>query len=866
MKYSFITAFIIILVVTLPFAIPFFILKICNKKGYTNGNPQNRTIPHVPEVLPTPPMPTYEEFVKQRSSDNGPLPANMNEKTENSSYKVSQEKVTAFIDEPEISHEENKTTDAAAEIPDESTPAPEQKKTEPKEKKIDMTVSNILFLIGTAFIVLSGIAFGVASWVKTSHEGKVSIIAVAAALAFGFSWIFKKALKLTGSSISFYILGAGFTSTVFVTAGYYELMGDWLAFSGEGCFMLLAITLALTSALMFLGNKIFDKIPLIYTALSTAALAILFTVLQIFDTIESASPVLIVLQTIITAFTLRPNAAKGKKYELPMKRIGLITSLIYGLTAVSYIISSITEPTVSSYICISAIIGQLVFYGLITGKKILISLESVLSLVLAAMISFSIADTASQRYFPIVFSVFALIIYAIHRFIPALKNGFAEGLTFIFSVLYSYICVANAYEGHFIPELIIGVIVSVVITSYVFSNNNFINFTAGISAPMFPVLITDTAIRCIKSTYTIENKTALSIICWGILAFILITVAAFLILRRDSNFNDGFTQDGILHSNIIISGIILILLADYSYFMILPLLLCIYHFAVSNKFKCNYPALLSSAALIKMAIEFSNRFFDNTELTYNIILLAVLTIYVVVSKLIYSEGIFVSNDKKVTIDTLFATAWLAILPLFGSERINLFFVLTASSMFITGFIRKNTSYETASVILTISTLLTAFAFVTRPFLVPDSPEISNKITIGIIALTGFVSQIVWKKYKEAANIAANIIYILSFISLLFDAIYFDTAANTIFVMSVMVFALVVSIMTRSKTWFITSSSSLFVITIFATREYLTSLNWWIYLFITGVILIALAVTNEYCKKNNETLKSSVAKKFSGWNW
>jgi hypothetical protein len=82
----------------------------------------------------------------------------------------------------------------------------------------------------------------------------------------------------------------------------------------------------------------------------------------------------------------------------------------------------------------------------------------------------------------------------------------------------------------------------------------------------------------------------------------------------------------------------------------------------------------------------------------------------------------------------------------------------------------------------------------------------------------------------------------------------------------MIVVLIISIVSRSKTWFITSAASLFIITLFATRDYLMALNWWIYLFLAGVILIGLAAVNEYLKKNNETLKTSVAKKFSGWSW
>ena len=85
-------------------------------------------------------------------------------------------------------------------------------------------------------------------------------------------------------------------------------------------------------------------------------------------------------------------------------------------------------------------------------------------------------------------------------------------------------------------------------------------------------------------------------------------------------------------------------------------------------------------------------------------------------------------------------------------------------------------------------------------------------------------------------------------------------------MTVMLLVLIVSIMARSKTWFITSASCLLIVTLYATREYLMALNWWIYLFFAGMILIALAAVNEYCKKNNETLRSSVVKRFSSWTW
>lgn len=857
----------VILIIALPFAIPLVILKLCNAKKDRSNNCERR-IPPVPDVLPTPPMPTYEEFAKQHN-----LPAepkSVPEKKVSTLLETAntEENVNDIIVEKVTPVEDTSVNTNNIAVPSSEAPVSENKAPAHKEKKLDMTVSNILFLIGTAFVVLSGIAFGVASWVRTSHEGKVGIIAAAAIIAFMLSCVFKKVFKLSGSSISFYILGSGFTSTAFITAGYYELMGEWLSFSGDGTFMLLSAALAITSVLMFTGTKIFDKLPLIYTALSTASLSLLFAVLQIFGTIEAAAPILMTLQALITLMTFRPNAIKNKKYELPIKSISLITAVIYGLTGISYIISSITSPTVSSYICIAVVMAQLIFYGYISKKKIFVSVESIFSLILAVMIASSVTETAPARYFILVFSAGTIVSYLFHRFVPVLNNVFTETATFIFSVIFGFTALVNAYDCHFIPELIIGAVISAIILSYVFSKNDDISFSVGILAPIFPITTTNVACYCIRETYHITNTTALNTICWSIAALIFIIVTAILIFMPNSKFNKGKMCDSILHLNMISSGIIFIMITDFNIFAILPLLLCIVHFALSNKFKYNYASVLSAIAFVRIitdAAKTASRATGYTFVSY-LILLAVIIVYVTASKFIFSEAIFSSKNGKYTIDPLYLTAWLMILSIHGGTRTSAFFVLISIAVYCAGFIRKSTKYETASVLLTVSTIFTALAFIIRPFLIPGYAEISNKITIGIIALAGFICQIVWRKYKESAKIAANIIYILSFVSLLFDAMYFDTAANTIFVMSVMVFALVVSIMARSKTWFTTSASSLFVITVFATREYLTALNWWVYLFITGMLLIALAVVNEYCKKNNETIKSSVAKKFSGWNW
>ena len=275
---------------------------------------------------------------------------------------------------------------------------------------------------------------------------------------------------------------------------------------------------------------------------------------------------------------------------------------------------------------------------------------------------------------------------------------------------------------------------------------------------------------------------------------------------------------------------------------------------------------ISAITVIISVYEKLSASFENDSLSFILCLTVLAVAYLAISRFIYHDGIAVQKNDKLILDPMLLTVWLAIAYMYQPERINIFFVLITSAAFIASFIKKNTSKTTAAILLTSSAVLSAFALMARPCLIPDSKAVSSKINIAIIALLGIACRYIWREFKSASKLSSESIFILSATALLFDTFYFDTAANTIFSMSVMLMILIISVITRSKTWFITSSISLFTITVYATRDYLMALNWWIYLFIAGIILIVIAAGNEYCKKNNETIKSSVIKKFSGWTW
>lgn len=733
-------------------------------------------------------------------------------------------------------------------------PAPEKKKV-----KSDMTASNVLFLIGTIFVVLSGLAFGAASWVHTSHLGRVLIIAAAAVVAFALSGVVSKALKLSGTAVSFYVLGTGFVSTAVITAGHYQLMGEWFSLDGRGSCLLLSVSSVAASMLFLLGMKIYEKLSLIYSALSAFALSLLFMVLHATEVTEYRMLIFMTLQVMITAALHIMNAANGRKYQRPIKLVGTAAALIYVFPALIYAIAQLYQPTAYAYYIVIAAAVQLAYYGISKNIKSLICCESIAALLLSSMLYSSAADAATPRTAQLIFTVLLIAVHLLHCFVPRLKTRFTLSATGIALVLSTITCIDMMSSDGFVPELLIAMTTSAIICSYVFSDRRSVQRFAGMISPVIPFITAST----IGGLGVIASYDITVTVCYSLLAAALIAFAA--VMLRCAKRREALSYAGI-YANMLTAGAALLFTPSCKFFLLIPAAICLLHFALSNKLKNNYPAIISTFVFIKTIHLLAESFCTDSRLPVIVAMFVLVILFTALSRYFYPDAVVSRSGEKTAIDPFMTTAFIGLAASFGYTRIAAFFTFVATAVYCTGFIKKNTSNEAASMLLTFSTILTAAALVFRPFMLFDSAEVTSKITIGIIALTGTAFRIIRRRYKLPEKKASQIIYILSFIALLIDAMAFDTAGNTIFVMAIMIFVLITALISRSKTWFMTSAASLFVITVFATREYLMALNWWIYLFIAGVLLISLAAANEYCKKNNETLKSAAAKKFGNWTW
>lgn len=737
-------------------------------------------------------------------------------------------------------------------------------------KSSSITTSGILLLIGTAFVILSGIAFGVASWVNTTPVGRVLIMIGAAVFSMAISTVLRMVIKLKKTSAAFYILSTVLIALTLIVSGYYGLLGDWLAIPGEGSSILMAISCFVTFIALLAAYWLYSSEAFVYTGLSALSMTFFFISVQISEGFADLAVIMIALQAIITALIHAVKLHEKTEFAKPVKIVGTITALIFGFIAFIYTLSSVFSADVYTYIILGMMILQFIGYGIFKKHFWMLGIQSVLSVYTAIAAGFTIDEYYSFRDAITAAAVMFIGIYLLNRFSKHLHTGFSEIFTLAFAILGGYNCIGIMDHNEFVPELIIAVIVSALIASYVFSRYKAVQAVSGLAAPITPIVLTSVLTSIIVNNSDIEYFKEIRTVSYCILALIFIAITAALIYLPKYAFSFHAKHprraDDILYANMIAAGGILLFNTVYSELFFIPAFVTLIHFAVSNRIKCNLTAAISVMSLTGLVYNVARHYADGEKLIVMTALMVLFIIMMIVSKLIYSESIIKKGEDSLKIDPMMISAWLPIVLMGEHSRTGFFMVSIALAIYFACFIRKNVSREASEIILTISTAITSTAFIFRPFFIADSEMISSKITLAIIALTGTACRFIWRRNKEAAKLSSTLIYILCFGGLLIDAMYFQTSGNTIFVMAITALVLIISLMTKCRTWFMVSSITLFTITIHATRHYLTALNWWVYLFAAGMILITVAAVNEYCKTKGETVRSNIAKVFSDWTW
>ena len=77
---------------------------------------------------------------------------------------------------------------------------------------------------------------------------------------------------------------------------------------------------------------------------------------------------------------------------------------------------------------------------------------------------------------------------------------------------------------------------------------------------------------------------------------------------------------------------------------------------------------------------------------------------------------------------------------------------------------------------------------------------------------------------------------------------------------------VASFYIRQKKWFLLGGISLVLTAIYMHMKLTDGTQWWVYLLLTGLILIVVAASNEMLKQRGDSLKQRAGRLWEDWTW
>ncbi|MBO5164635.1 MAG: hypothetical protein J6B75_10975 [Ruminococcus sp.] len=731
-----------------------------------------------------------------------------------------------------------------------------------------LSASTIMLLIGTAFIILSAVTFVAANWVKMEPGGRIFALAGAAALAFGVSGVMKAAAGLERTSVAFYMIGSLVSITSFATAGYYKIFGSWFSFFGDGKGALLAVIMLIAAAASFIGFPIYKNTAFHYSGFSFISGALIFICVQLTDTVGEFAVLTAAVQLIITALVHMLKPQKGTSVERPVVMIGDISAVIFEFISITYVLFHSFNADIYTFAVLGIVLAQLIFYGIYKKQSWMFIFSNIIGIYTAFTVACRLENEFGKDSSMLFFALATMAIYIINVFSP--KNQTAvRVISFIGMVVGAFVSLLADNSELFAVNLIVPAAVTVSLAWHCMSRSRDIQTAAGLALPIMPFISAVFVNNRFNEFFDAGSKEIKTLV-YGGLVLIYIAMAAFYLYMPKFAFelhaHHPLQTQTVIYSVMTAAALVLLFNTYYTELFLVIAALCILHFIVSYSANCNITAIGSVISLVSLTDHILRHYFSNGPDMERYCMFALFVLLIIASRVVFPEALVYKSDNRVKIDVLLLSSWTAALPIGIFNRTSLFLRLMSVAVFLAGFIKRNTKKDAAAAILSISVFFTAMAAIARPFLNPDSSMINSKITLAIMVLSGVAYKYIWRNHKEASKTVSTIVFVLSFVGLIFDGLIYGELLNRIFVLAVTAGILVLSFYVKSKTWFTASSISLVIMTIVSTKKYFNAAGWWVYLLAVGIIFIIIAAVNESCKKKGETMKSTVSKKFSDWTW
>lgn len=278
---------------------------------------------------------------------------------------------------------------------------------------------------------------------------------------------------------------------------------------------------------------------------------------------------------------------------------------------------------------------------------------------------------------------------------------------------------------------------------------------------------------------------------------------------------------------------------------------------------------LEPVLLFVLATLWADRLENVDQQTLHLVLYSVLFLLMLGSGHLLHRRVFsreTQTDSKVrySIDWLSISSIFATVLLFFFGRWCIFVSFLLLAVLMVSFLVRCVNETKRSVFATFAASFVLFAIWAQPIVVLADILAAEWNLLVMIAYFLFLRWIVWKGKAKVCEgfLFASVIFSILFLSIsallsgeLFDALFLGIS---------MFLLMCLSFLTKKKKWFILSSVTVICLSIYMTREFWSSIAWWIYLLATGLIIIGLAASNEIMKQKGESLTGRTKKLFKDW--
>ncbi|MGN0642227.1 MAG: hypothetical protein ACI4JJ_03700 [Huintestinicola sp.] len=246
----------------------------------------------------------------------------------------------------------------------------------------------------------------------------------------------------------------------------------------------------------------------------------------------------------------------------------------------------------------------------------------------------------------------------------------------------------------------------------------------------------------------------------------------------------------------------------------------------------------------------------------------VLAVYALAGRLIFRNKLFETGNIRYT-DCFSLSAFIGAAILLGGSAWETFGGWCSVALLILNLVRKDNSPRLNKGLLTASAVAVMPLWWSIPFGTDPLGKLPRymhpEFNMIPVLLSCILLRVIYRKNPEKINTVCYVTAICCSVILLISALGSEYAFDAVFLGVLFGVFLAASFFIRRKRWFFLGAGGLAAEGVLKTLTFWSSAAWWIYLLITGAILIIVGIRSEIRKQKN-----SSEKKYSGflsdWKW